>query len=377
MRDAVKEYIYYSEEEKRDLWDNAIFVFDTNVYLNLYRYTFKTRELLLSAFSGLKERLWMPNHVAHEYMKNRNEVIWETNHQYDTLQSEANKFIELCRTTLKLEKSDTDLGMLSTQMSDWIKNAKTKNIIVSELYADSILQHLLTLYAGKVGKAFSNEELRTLEQEGKTRYAAEIPPGYRDSGKQKVNNLNNIYGDLIVWKQIITYAATEKKDIILVTNDQKEDWWEMVHGQTIGPRIELRKEFFESTKQRFHMYSMRSFITRYESGNDIKIDSKTIDEIEFFSKIIHHKSSKKELRDYYSSFENSNEAKAAKKRFEIMRLENKNRKRLNVIQYTQDKYISEKMPEDISNMLSHTITNYEKDKNRIQKLNAALGGLEI
>lgn len=377
MRDAVREYINYSEEEKRDLWDNATFVFDTNVYLNLYRYTSKTRELLLSAFNGLKERLWMPNYVAHEYMKNRNGVIWETNHQYEALQSEAAKFIELCRTTLKLEKSDRDLGMLSTQMTDWIETAKAKNIIVSESYADTILQHLLTLYSGKVGKAFSSEELKILEQEGKTRYTAEIPPGYRDYGKQKGNNSNNVYGDLIVWKQIINYATTEKKDIILVTNDQKEDWWEMVHGQTIGPRIELRKEFFESTKQRFHMYSMSSFITRYESGNDVKIDSETIDEIEFFSKIIHHKSSKKELRDYYSSFGNSNEAKAAKKRFEIMRLENKNRKRLNVIQNTQDKYISEKMPEEIGVMLGHTITNYEKDINRIQKLNADLRELGI
>lgn len=55
------------------------------------------------------------------------------------------------------------------------------------------------------------------------------------------------------------YAGSRKSDIIYVTHDQKKDWWQIAKGRTVGPRIELRKEFAEKTKQRFYMYSMESF----------------------------------------------------------------------------------------------------------------------
>ena len=42
MRRAIKEYIEPSSKEKQELWEKAIFVFDTNVLLNLYRYSAKT-----------------------------------------------------------------------------------------------------------------------------------------------------------------------------------------------------------------------------------------------------------------------------------------------------------------------------------------------
>ena len=50
MREAIKEYIEYSSKEKNDLWNTATFVFDTNVFLNLYRYSNKTRNQLLESF---------------------------------------------------------------------------------------------------------------------------------------------------------------------------------------------------------------------------------------------------------------------------------------------------------------------------------------
>lgn len=372
MRNTIQEYLDLDETEKQDLWDHATIVFDTNVFLNLYRYTAKTRDVLLLAFDSFKDRLWMPNHIAHEFMKNRSGIIWEANHHYESLSSEANKFIESCRSELKLDSDDKDLNELKSQMENWIDSAKQKNLLVSKPSDDKILDKLLELFDGKVGAASSDEDMKKIEQEGKIRFAAKIPPGYKDSEKQKGDNLNNIYGDLIVWKQILTYASSEKKDIILVTNDQKEDWWEKLHNQTLGPRIELKREFFKDTERRFHMYSMRNFITRFENGRDIKIDRDTIDEIEFFSKVIRRKTSKQDLRDYYNSFESDEQAKAAKIRYEIMRLENKNRKRQNVVNQIREKYYSSKMPEDIETLLDNNITNFEKDTTRIEMLKEKL-----
>ena len=47
MRNAIREYLELTESEKENLWDNATFVFDTNVFLNLYRYSPKTRKQLV------------------------------------------------------------------------------------------------------------------------------------------------------------------------------------------------------------------------------------------------------------------------------------------------------------------------------------------
>ena len=372
MRNAIREYIELTEEEKQDLWNHATIIFDTNVFLNLYRYTAKTRELLLLAFDSFKDRLWMPNHIAHEFMKNRSSIIWESNHHYETLSSEVEKFVELCRAELKLDADDPELRALNLHMKEWISAAKEKNLLVSKPAEDKILATLLQLFDGKVGAAFSEEELKKIEQDGKTRYAEKVPPGYKDNEKQKGAHTNNAYGDLIVWKQIMNYALSQKHDIILVTNDQKEDWWEILHNQTLGPRIELKREFSKETSQRFHMYSMKAFITRFEKSQDVQVDRETIDEIDFFSSVIHHRTQRRNLKEYYRSLANPDEARCAKLRFEIMKLENKNAKRWHTIEQNRKRYRSQRMPEDIQTMIGNCLKNIETDSARIQAMQLEL-----
>mgnify|MGYP000225931369 FL=1 len=85
MKNAIKEYIEYSNEEKRNLWDTATFVFDTNIFLNLYRYSNKTRNQLLESLEYLKTRIWMPYQVALEFCKDRYGVIDEVNRRFENI----------------------------------------------------------------------------------------------------------------------------------------------------------------------------------------------------------------------------------------------------------------------------------------------------
>lgn len=369
MRNAVKEYLSYTDDEKLDLWNHATFVFETNVLLNLYRYSDKTRKSLLEALIKLKERLWMPNHVAQEFMKNRKNAIWVAIHQYEDLEREADKFIALCASTVKLEKSDTDIEELHKQITEWIEAAKKKNIMVNDLGHDLILEQLLALYDGKVGPSFSDEEQKQINSEGKARYESEIPPGYKDREKQKGENRNNTYGDLIIWKQILNYASAEKKDIIFVTNDQKEDWWEILHGQTIGPRVELKKEFADNTSQQLYMYSLQSFITQFDENNDAKIDKDTIAEIESLLNVPPEEIHEKSFREYYFDRDGGLElGRVRRTRYEIMKLEDKNQKRLASIHQIREKYKGKSMPKDIETMIENAITNIERDSRLIKKL---------
>lgn len=75
LKNAIREYIELSDDEKKALWDTATFVFDTNVFLNLYRYSNRLRAQLLEAFDSMQTRVWMPYQVAYEFAKDRYKVI--------------------------------------------------------------------------------------------------------------------------------------------------------------------------------------------------------------------------------------------------------------------------------------------------------------
>lgn len=52
------------------IWERGVIVLDTNILLNLYRYSEATRDDILSAMEKLKDRLWMPYQVGLEYFNN-------------------------------------------------------------------------------------------------------------------------------------------------------------------------------------------------------------------------------------------------------------------------------------------------------------------
>jgi hypothetical protein len=81
-----------------------------------------------------------------------------------------------------------------------------------------------------------------------------------------------MYGDLILWFQIIDYAKEKQCPIIFVTNDVKEDWW---HQEKDGkskdtPRHELLYEFKDKTKQMVWFYTTDQLI--YKANQHLKTD---------------------------------------------------------------------------------------------------------
>ena len=71
---------------------------------------------------------------------------------------------------------------------------------------------------GNIGKKILFSKKLLLLQEGQIRYDNLIPPGFHDSAK--VGEAK--YGDLFVWKDIITIAKEKSTNIIFVCNDTKE-----------------------------------------------------------------------------------------------------------------------------------------------------------
>lgn len=342
MRNAIWEYVVPSETEKEELWKTGVFVFDTNVLLNLYRYTSKTRNSLLSAFDDLQERIWIPNQVVKEFAKRRFDVIYETVDKYSSIESKKDSFVKTCSEELRLKPSDDAIQELNKEINSWIEKQKQKNILVTNPSKDTILEHLLKIFDGHVGEEYDDQKLENIKKEGKERYEKNVPPGFRDSKKEKDGVDNNAYGDLIVWKQILDYALKNKKDIIFVTHDQKEDWWQKVKGKTIGPHVDLKKEFKEKTSMKFYMYSMDGFIQYFAKTKGNHADDAIVAEVKAVAK---KKTNKKadNLHDYSMTLEKN-----------IINLNHRIMRRQQSIMGLETKYKDKEMPLEAVVQLENT-----------------------
>ena len=275
MKEAIKHYLLLSAEEKKELWENAIFVFDTNTLLNLYRYTEETKNSFLSLISGLKERVWIPNHVAVEFARNRYSIIRDNKEKYgenNKLQKNKKALIDEAKAYFR---GCTNIDELEKNINKWIDGQKEIYKPVVSYDNDYICNTLLTIFDGKVGAPLTDEELSAVQKEGEKRYESKIPPGYCDDDKDGSNK----NGDLIIWKEIMRFSKDNDRNIIFITDDKKEDWFYIVKGETIGPRPELSVEFEKETGHSFYLYTMEQFLEFNNKATKNALRQSVIDEI--------------------------------------------------------------------------------------------------
>lgn len=308
MKELFSEYHKLSAADTKSVWNDSLIVFDTNVLLNLYRYTDSTRNEYIEAIKRYKDRLWMPYQVALEFNRNRASVIIGNETAYDSLIAKLESKFEAAIKELKLEKDyarhpridiDDIKERINKCKDEIIKSLKDKkesspNYLKDE---DDIFNTINECFKDKIGTDFTEEELNKLYKLGADRYKQKVPPGYCDEPEKKDEGLRRLYGDLIVWKQVINKSKETKANIIFVTNDDKEDWWLIKSGRTISPRPELIKEFKTETENLILIYNGLSFLKLAKQYNDeVKVSKETIDEI---TKVKREDESRRNTSNYY------------------------------------------------------------------------------
>ncbi len=270
-----------TNEEFSELWKNCIFAVDANVLLNLYRYSDATRKELEKALETVKDRLFIPYQAAKEFLKNRLSVTAGQANEYPKATKSINDLLNMLSTKDRHPfLPDSELPKLKEyceQLVELLNNQK--NILLSKLTNDEILDFIGNTFNGKTGKPFDAEKMNQIEKDGADRYQREIPPGYKDFKKDSTDDSYRKYGDLIVWYQIIEYAKSQNKPLIFITDDKKEDWWLEQSGKTIGPRPEIISEFNLETEQRFWMYTVEKFIKESAKTSDTTVSDEIINEI--------------------------------------------------------------------------------------------------
>lgn len=259
VKDQFAEYYRPSEADFTALWAEAIVALDASAMLNLYFYSSGTAETYLTVLELFKDRIWLPHQAGLEFQRNRIGVLVKAAKGY----SDAKKSLALIRSQFHARSQppflDPDLLRRFDAIADEITGAVDQAVeaIESRWGTDPLRDRLDALFAGRVGKGFAEKALAAIYSEGRERYKSKVPPGYKDE-KEKTGN--DAFGDLVIWKELIEQAKTEKKPLIFVTDDAKEDWWLLQDDKTVGPRPELLKEFAQEAGQRCYLYSSEGFL---------------------------------------------------------------------------------------------------------------------
>lgn len=295
MKDCFKGFYTPTEELLRSAWESeqTLFVFDTNVLLNLYGYAEQTREDFFELLRSLRGEIWIPFQVGLEYQRRRLEVIRDEkaifnkiNENLEKIEKIFNGDFEQLALKRRFPKLHDNTEKLNNEINKSISSYKRSISYWDEKQPcvrshDSIREKLNELINGKVGPAPVNQEwLDKLYKEGQERYENKIPPGYKDSKKANSNQdtfsydglkYDRQFGDLILWKQLIEKSKEDNiNNVIFVTDDSKEDWWYILESRgkkQIGPHANLQSEIYREAKlDIFHMYNTSSFL---ESGKQI------------------------------------------------------------------------------------------------------------
>jgi len=278
MKEQFGEYYRPTDADFIFLWNEGIVAFDASSLLNLYFYSERTTQTFLAVMQLMKDRLWLPHQAGMEYQRNRLGVLSKVTKGY----AEAKKALIAIRTQIHARSQppflEDDLVKRYDSISDEIIAAfdKASESADARSANDSVRDQLDALFVARVGKAFTEKELATIFNEGRERYKSKTPPGYKDE-KEKTGN--DAFGDLVIWKELIEKSKADKKPVIFVTDDAKEDWWLIHDERTMGPRPELLKEFALATGQRCYLYSSEGFLRYADQHLSTNIDPASILEL--------------------------------------------------------------------------------------------------
>lgn len=283
--------------------ENMIAVLDTNILLYMYKCSYIACTNLVQILRRLSNRIKIPNQVYCEYKSNMYKEQDRIDKKYDYFTKDLKKDIDrmksgICEKIInsrkyqfpdcdELEKSITSL---EEQLVKIIEEYQ-KKINIEKKNKENQIDEINELIKKFVeDKCIESELPLALKlkyiQEGEFRYKYKLPPGYMDEDKNiekaSEDNFDNRvrkFGDLFIWKEIIRIGKENPdKEIVFVTNDVKEDWWEInvKNGKKnpIRMREELYKEFVFSTlnsKIRFMTFEQfYSVSATYFNLDDIK-----------------------------------------------------------------------------------------------------------
>ena len=266
---------FYIDFDK--MWKEAVFVFDTNVLLDILRMPKTERDSFIKIINELKKTnsIWLPFQVGLEYHNHYKEIIKENDLKIDeartNIKNSLNKIIEDINKKYNRGLVDINTGLIKDEINKSLDSINKLFNVSNNSKTDytKLIKEIDCLFPN-IGDEYDVTTKKQKLDLAEQRIKQCIPPGFKDKTKDNGNQT----GDIFVWFQIIDYAKKNEKNIIFVTNDTKEDWFQKIGNITVMPRPELLKEFNDNTGKLIWIYSEDNFIKEYNKNNSIPTTSK-------------------------------------------------------------------------------------------------------
>jgi hypothetical protein len=196
-------------ERKSSVWKNASIILGTDIMqFLLYHHADDNSNTLFRMMEAYQNRLWMPSQIKLELFNARS------------------------KKTSPLDESNP------------------------------ILNKVLTLYEGKVGEEFTTEQLAKIYQTGERLYTKRYPK-FKPPMVSEANSSRNphfVYGDLILFEEMIKFAKTNKTNVIFVTNSRKRNWWYVTDNAITPRQVTMQKFSWKTRGQALYLYQLDEFL---------------------------------------------------------------------------------------------------------------------
>jgi PIN like domain len=273
--DGFEGYRILTDADVERALTTALVAVDANVLLNLYRYNAQTTDDLLAIFTKLGDRLAVPHQAVREFHRNRLAAIGNPEGAALDLRSALEKNLRstndaLARWAKQVALDDAELVRLQAivgEAFDTVRDAAGEadpDRVRADTPAtqDRVLSRLAVMLDERVLPRPPDEVWTQLVSEGQRRVDQQVPPGYLDAEKADTN-IEGGTGDFLVYRQACEEAVRRQLDLVIVTAEEKEDWWWRYRSVAIGPRPEMVEEFFAlSGGRRLFLLTPRDLLQR-------------------------------------------------------------------------------------------------------------------
>ena len=168
---------------------------------------------------------------------------------------------------------------LSSTLTDSIRVAGEYDLTRDEVRdaSDAVLERLQSLLGGRVGDPLGDAAHKEAVKEASRRREGRIPPGYAE----KKTSPELQAGDYLLWRELMNEALLHQRPVLLVTNEQKEDWLlKGSSGQVLGPRPELVLEMQREASAALHVVTVVGLLKEAPEYLGARVSPSTIREAE-------------------------------------------------------------------------------------------------
>lgn len=281
---------YYrpTQDEWRRAYAHAWIVLDTNALLDLYRLSPAARRDLFSVYEAVRDRIFVPHHVAAEFHNRRIDAVQSRREEFEQAKEQLSEQERKAKAVVRRvshrageedakeveDAIETAFRVALEFVSDTANEYDLDPDRLTSGSDDEVLARLGTLLAGRVADKPSDEELLTDIAEAKRRTTEGIPPGYKDAGKDV-----NASGDYLWWAEVVRFATDSGRPVLLVSNDVgKGDWTLDRRGFRIGPHPILVDEMRAASGAQLLLSTTSDLLRRAGEFLGIQVSDRTVAE---------------------------------------------------------------------------------------------------